>query len=229
MTTATPTEETGSIPAGAGEPSPDPGRMLSVRVYPRGCGGTEAEFNTQWSARGLSPRVRGNRRWIGRFAWCVRSIPAGAGEPARHMWPGRSGQVYPRGCGGTPSDASSLSRTTGLSPRVRGNLADGEPDGRRDGSIPAGAGEPGRRPRARPRGRVYPRGCGGTEAARRGCGGSGGLSPRVRGNLDGEMPEIGRAGSIPAGAGEPRLGEQVRSPDGVYPRGCGGTLRCRPA
>ena len=55
-----------------------------------------------------------------------------------------------------------------------------------------------------------------------------GLSPRVRGNLqcDGLGPE--RAGSIPAGAGEPFSSGVSSRLTRVYPRGCGGTGRDSP-
>ena len=55
------------------------------------------------SARGLSPRVRGNRVRRSRGYCYERSIPACAGEPA----PSRAllllRGVYPRVCGGTLS------------------------------------------------------------------------------------------------------------------------------
>ena len=95
--------------------------------------------------------------------------------------------------------------------------------GRRDGSIPACAGEP-RRPRTPLRFvKVYPRVCGGTASSCSITFVAHGLSPRVRGNLS-PIGFLSRAsGSIPACAGEPilvklniRLGE-------VYPRVCGGT------
>ena len=113
----------------------------------------------------------------------------------------------------------------GLSPRVRGNprrLLPVPPPAR---SIPACAGEP--RREARPPGRlgVYPRVCGGTLQCRGYGRGDSGLSPRVRGN-----PVPPRAAgrfrrSIPACAGEPRIGIIPRQLCEVYPRVCGGTDR----
>ena len=52
-----------------------------------------------------------------------------------------------------------------------------------------------------------------------------GLSPRVRGNRCAGGSGILRAGSIPAGAGEPAERHRDRWRSGVYPRGCGGTVR----
>ena len=112
---------------------------------------------------------------------------------------------------------------SGLSPRVRGNrLRDGH-DGRFQGSIPAGAGEPGLGlPPGRWR-RVYPRGCGGTGLTPNTTYEARGLSPRVRGNLEEFRRVNGGDGSIPAGAGEPVLLAPFSVWARVYPRGCGGT------
>ena len=50
-----------------------------------------------------------------------------------------------------------------------------------------------------------------------------GLSPRVRGNPDEVVARLGGRGSIPACAGEPRLGPPGLAVPAVYPRVCGGT------
>ena len=131
----------------------------------------------------------------------------------------------------------------GLSPRVRGNPPGPAPTPRRTRSIPACAGEPGRSRTAACRPGVYPRVCGGTlrrqSPLRRGSG----LSPRVRGNHNGQDYQATNAGSIPACAGEPSslvntenplrsipacAGEPTIQMEGwtgnrVYPRVCGGT------
>ena len=111
----------------------------------------------------------------------------------------------------------------GLSPRMRGNL-DGQALLLADpGSIPAHAGEPGRRRRRPGRSRVYPRACGGTLIAHGVYALDRGLSPRMRGNLlvSGVVPR-GR-GSIPAHAGEPSTSPRELRTTRVYPRACGGT------
>ena len=133
----------------------------------------------------------------------VRSIPAYAGEPARHS--GRSGQlgVYPRVCGGTARAGLRRRYVAGLSPRMRGN-----PSRRIDTiisprSIPAYAGEPALCAAPIANYPVYPRVCGGTIQQPDNAEGVNGLSPRMRGNPG----RPGRAGrpfrSIPAYAGEP--------------------------
>ena len=72
---------TGSIPACAGEPPSMPSWMKLETVYPRVCGGTRRLEPRRLAKRGLSPRVRGNRR-DEPLEWDDRgSIPACAGEP----------------------------------------------------------------------------------------------------------------------------------------------------
>ena len=193
----------GSIPAGAGEPASGPGRIARRGVYPRGCGGTGASWRVLRPAGGLSPRVRGNPPRDTARSEKDGSIPAGAGEPSATDPPAITSEVYPRGCGGTSLADAMVADIEGLSPRVRGNRVGGPGRARRPGSIPAGAGEPPSGLESRPCSQVYPRGCGGTRAARVPILVPGGLSPRVRGNRSvvawGETP----IRSIPAGAGEP--------------------------
>ena len=54
----------GSIPACAGEPPQGPRARRQLRVYPRVCGGTSLGLSTLARILGLSPRVRGNRRYV---------------------------------------------------------------------------------------------------------------------------------------------------------------------
>ncbi len=112
----------------------------------------------------------------------------------------------------------------GLSPRVRGNPPWLLRICRRAGSIPACAGEPRRRRRARSAQGVYPRVCGGTDLAKVVARHRRGLSPRVRGNLG--LTVLAGLGvrSIPACAGEPYCTSFPYPPVGVYPRVCGGTV-----
>ena len=71
----------GSIPACAGEPRALARRKQIYRVYPRVCGGTHHMKEAELLAKGLSPRVRGNRKHSKRSKHGNRSIPACAGEP----------------------------------------------------------------------------------------------------------------------------------------------------
>ena len=53
----------GSIPARAGEPRANGVRLRQAGVYPRACGGTDADAARRALDNGLSPRVRGNPRF----------------------------------------------------------------------------------------------------------------------------------------------------------------------
>ena len=132
-------------------------------------------------------------------------------------------QVYPRVCGGTDSSARALMRRAGLSPRLRGNQRGIWPPGPLDGSIPASAGEPTFGTcKTTPYG-VYPRVCGGTEVVRGEYPDGGGLSPRLRGNLNTARASRSWSRSIPASAGEPSPPAGSGAAPWVYPRVCGGT------
>ena len=208
------------------------------------CGGTLVTMGPFEFLLGLSPRVRGNLRITGVPGRCQGSIPACAGEPRRFLrlrllvgvYPRVCGgtaypthrtaftrRVYPRVCGGTRGRRRCRCRRPGLSPRVRGNLAEVPHAGAGPRSIPACAGEP------RPSGyfrrgrRVYPRVCGGTRHRDHDCRPVWGLSPRVRGNQSqcGQMATPLR--SIPACAGEPAELDFHCARSKVYPRVCGGT------
>ena len=213
----------GSIPACAGEPHRGPGPGPSGSVYPRVCGGTSLRFYQRASARGLSPRVRGNlRRLPGRIHSC-RSIPACAGEPVRSLCTSPCQKVYPRVCGGTAVRPGTDSGYWGLSPRVRGNPRGSGATLFLLRSIPACAGEPLPSSGVSIIMQVYPRVCGGTL---QGCAATPpgfGLSPRVRGNRQRTRRPCGTARSIPACAGEPRRQQFFTERAEVYPRVCGGT------
>ena len=119
--------------------------------------------------------------------------------------------------------------TTGLSPRLRGNLIMLRASSRVAGSIPAPAGEPCRYATGCAPARVYPRACGGTAPiVPPGCDIEG-LSPRLRGNQVGYIRRVGRPGSIPAPAGEPPAISPPPTIGTVYPRACGGTRSSRRA
>ena len=192
-----------SIPACAGEPAVIVHQDGVYGVYPRVCGGTLDESRYCRAYCGLSPRVRGNpsllragrsRRW---------SIPACAGEPcsSSHSW--TTARVYPRVCGGTSYSPAPILNSRGLSPRVRGNLAQAAQASNSAGSIPACAGEPCGRWTMLWERWVYPRVCGGTRYVQGWGNDKEGLSPRVRGNHDRNDTTHQDIGSIPACAGEP--------------------------
>ena len=90
-----------SIPACAGEPADLCDGASAKEVYPRVCGGTPRPAMRYCRAKGLSPRVRGNRPGQQGGDPHGRSIPACAGEPQRQRRPRPARRVYPRVCGGT--------------------------------------------------------------------------------------------------------------------------------
>ena len=187
------------------------------------CGGTLTGSLNEGVGKGLSPRVRGNRRAGGGRRSGAGSIPACAGEPPAIGLLLESIRVYPRVCGGTAIHRCRRRAMSGLSPRVRGNPTRPNHDPDRERSIPACAGEPpAAGPRLRGRG-VYPRVCGGTVTRFGASVGASGLSPRVRGNREWASAEPDLEGSIPACAGEPVPGNPVCGRPEVYPRVCGGT------
>ena len=179
------------------------GRTRKDSVYPRVCGGTSASPPSTGSIRGLSPRVRGNRRRCARLGGRVRSIPACAGEPAGGNRGRAVDEVYPRVCGGTSFRVRYPCAPSGLSPRVRGNHILDRCDDVIQRSIPACAGEPAGGNRGRAVDEVYPRVCGGTPKVYFPLLGIGGLSPRVRGNPGRGKEQRAHPRSIPACAGEP--------------------------
>ncbi len=174
-------------------------------------------------AAGLSPRVRGNPKPESPLKKSMRSIPASAGEPSLRLSLRLYRRVYPRECGGTAIVIGRCFSEWGLSPRVRGNrlLSVSALVWRR--SIPASAGEPLLSNFLSRQLTVYPRECGGTEALNQMLAGTGGLSPRVRGNLVSVPDHAPYNRSIPASAGEPHRGAPIHFENEVYPRECGGT------
>ena len=127
-------------------------------------------------------------------------------------------------CGGTVAADMPATPTTGLSPRVRGNLWSCRRRGRAFRSIPACAGEPVGGSCWTKQVAVYPRVCGGTSWSSKSPAPNGGLSPRVRGNHFWQMAKDNEQRSIPACAGEPHSLLWPAGSSKVYPRVCGGTL-----
>ena len=194
-----------------------------IRVYPRACGGTTIADLTIRVRMGLSPRVRGNRLSKGAGTPSQGSIPARAGEPQSIVGSRWNHRVYPRACGGTIITLPGYANAIGLSPRVRGNRWSWRHSPADGGSIPARAGEPAKSTAKSLGAKVYPRACGGTGSGVGLASGSGGLSPRVRGNRGPRHHWPDESGSIPARAGEPRSTCADTSRHRVYPRACGGT------
>ena len=130
-----------SIPAWAGETSDSRRRRANRAVYPRVGGGNAS---AHWRYRcfcGLSPRGRGKREYGVCYTQSLRSIPAWAGETLKAVSTDSAVRVYPRVGGGNASSMVGCICMPGLSPRGRGKLELHAHRHRRDGSIPAWAGE----------------------------------------------------------------------------------------
>ncbi len=217
----------GSIPACAGEPLSHRGREGPSRVDPRVCGGADSTRQWPGTDRGRSPRVRGSPDHARTEHHRVGSIPACAGEPTSSCAVMQVGEVDPRVCGGAFSARILAAQAGGRSPRVRGSRLRRRELRLLRGSIPACAGEPGRRPRSERRRRVDPRVCGGATKINNTCLRAWGRSPRVRGSL-GRLPAGARGGgSIPACAGEPPVRHRGARQRRVDPRVCGGAPSAR--
>ncbi len=212
----------GSIPAGAGEPCSHRRRSCPRRVDPRGSGGANRRCKISGFLSGRSPRERGSPAELHGPGMTSGSIPAGAGEPANRLPRSHLRRVDPRGSGGASKVEWIIASVTGRSPRERGSRRWPARSPRRSGSIPAGAGEPSDVSQHGDYRRVDPRGSGGARCGGgwRGC--SWGRSPRERGSLADDQPDLIDLGSIPAGAGEPSGGRTALNLSRVDPRGSGG-------
>ena len=197
-------------------------RARQARVYPRRCGGSPDHLAHGVVHLGLSPQVRGSLALPARSHSSAGSIPAGAGEPAFPCVNHLRARVYPRRCGGALGEAESAQQPPGLSPQVRGSRGLTCKTVWRNGSIPAGAGEPLSLGFGHAVPRVYPRRCGGAAKPAIPPRSNRGLSPQVRGSHLALAAGLDTEGSIPAGAGEPCSKTLPRKGRGVYPRRCGG-------
>ena len=193
----------GSIPALTGKPRIRKRCAPSGRVYPRAYGETPQAQPVQSEFVGLSPRLRGNRRWRNEHGVWVGSIPALTGE--------------------TRESCTTACLTGGLSPRLRGNRNGTSKRTEVLRSIPALTGKPPRFSGDLPLSGVYPRAYGETHLADRSYAADGGLSPRLRGNLDRSPADAQQQGSIPALTGKPAPSPARSRRPRVYPRAYGET------
>ena len=154
-----------SIPAHAGEPTPETLMSGSKKVYPRPRGGafsTPGQTPLVW---GLSPPTRGSRNFLAGLLGWKRSIPAHAGEPFTYSYTLAPCRVYPRPRGGAASTCINLPGTHGLSPPTRGSLLRSTALLIPPRSIPAHAGEPYEACTEADEDAVYPRPRGGADRA----------------------------------------------------------------
>ena len=211
----------GTIPAGAGEPYTIYPCLPFRGDHPRGCGGAVVSPLRRMTRAGPSPRVRGSLCCQHRGDVRGGTIPAGAGEPRRHLPRASVRRDHPRGCGGAYNQTTRLPENKGPSPRVRGSRRARPWAAMPRGTIPAGAGEPAMRRPCRPLAGDHPRGCGGAYDTSSASALRVGPSPRVRGSRGGADRRSILRGTIPAGAGEPREPGSPHRGCWDHPRGCG--------
>jgi len=141
-TSLSPNRSSGPIPAHAGQPPYRPTLMPGSRAYPRARGATLMAAQARHIEKGLSPRTRGNPRYVHRRPGQPGPIPAHAGQPNRQPWGRCANWAYPRARGATAAHALAVCQVRGLSPRTRGNQTAGMSYASEDGPIPAHAGQP---------------------------------------------------------------------------------------
>ena len=147
----------GFIPAWAGQPSPSMSAKSASRVHPRVGGAAWRSAIVSVATGGSSPRGRGSLIAAPPSASRTRFIPAWAGQPRPRRPRSPSSRVHPR-VGGAASIRISTSRPrSGSSPRGRGSQCMKDVLWRRDGFIPAWAGQPVELSRTTPLHRVHPR------------------------------------------------------------------------
>ena len=212
-----------SIPAWAGQPGVVGLYRSPWEVYPRVGGATPRRVPPAPRNHGLSPRGRGNRTVVAKFATLGGSIPAWAGQPVAGGAGHPREQVYPRVGGATEWQLLQFHGGRGLSPRGRGNrmATTTVPWGSR--SIPAWAGQPTGSRLTTGLSKVYPRVGGATGFRPDQAFYGGGLSPRGRGNPPSSLEAPLPRGSIPAWAGQPWQTGPSQPRKSVYPRVGGAT------
>ncbi len=128
------------IPVGAGNSTDYSRPPHRWPVYPRGCGELFYRFDKAKELDGLSPWVRGTRRWQPCALLHVRFIPVGAGNSEQTQMNPNHLTVYPRGCGELSTTTASAKVYVGLSPWVRGTQLINPISKGRVRFIPVGAG-----------------------------------------------------------------------------------------
>ena len=213
----------GPIPARAGQPAKPFWKMSSYWAYPRSRGATCGMNMLDIPDEGLSPLARGNR--VGGAVQVVVGgpIPARAGQPPwrRAVWPWPG--AYPRSRGATGRGGRTAGAAVGLSPLARGNPGHDGQRGRRNGPIPARAGQPTVATMTSREIAAYPRSRGATVRRVSFSWLPMGLSPLARGNPCRRLRAYSNSGPIPARAGQPESAVASEARVTAYPRSRGAT------
>ncbi len=133
-------EQSGIIPAYAGNTA-NPRRFSTCgRDHPRVCGEHDGADRTLSVSTGSSPRMRGTPAVGAADGGFDGIIPAYAGN-TKDLWPSYRGcRDHPRVCGEHKIGKEPMLFDTGSSPRMRGTLSCQVPHGASAGIIPAYAG-----------------------------------------------------------------------------------------
>ena len=111
------------IPAHAGNSAPSTSRPSRHADHPRACGELGSRSPGPRFSVGSSPRMRGTLNPEDPDSYLSRIIPAHAGNSLPSRLHEGVGSDHPRACGELPFGLTSVSGTTGSSPRMRGTPA----------------------------------------------------------------------------------------------------------
>ena len=212
----------GTIPARAGETKSQRHTSSPVRDHPRSRGGNSGPAISTPSLSGPSPLARGKRPDLGPRVCQRGTIPARAGETYRRGWRCRGVWDHPRSRGGNSPNGFPLMLLTGPSPLARGKRVAVAQGLQRLGTIPARAGETGRkrlREQATP---DHPRSRGGNSSVSGIAPERTGPSPLARGKRSTAGFPVSAVGTIPARAGETGTRRATSEPARDHPRSRGG-------
>ena len=151
----------------------------------------------------------------------VGIIPAHAGNTSAVQYSIRGDRDHPRACGEHWGACASIARRPGSSPRMRGTPDEELFYARRDGIIPAHAGNTGAPPTRTGGTRDHPRACGEHRVPGAVQDSQQGSSPRMRGTHWCGRVALGGEGIIPAHAGNTSFGCNCTTSPGDHPRACG--------
>ena len=152
--------DNGIIPAHAGNTSHGIPPRPWTRDHPRACGEHLRPSRQRYRSSGSSPRMRGTPLDYRRERCEQRIIPAHAGNTCKSH-PARTGsRDHPRACGEHPGTSSISWAGGGSSPRMRGTLGPPQRVRRRQGIIPAHAGNTRDSTPSARSARDHPRACG---------------------------------------------------------------------
>ena len=170
---------------------------------------------------GSSPRLRGTPNGLRVRRYCVRFIPAFAGNARPNPPAPAVRSVHPRVCGERGLIESFELTRSGSSPRLRGTPACHVPHALPDRFIPAFAGNAPRYPPVVVLATVHPRVCGERRRAEKCRQALVGSSPRLRGTLRISTYLNHAVRFIPAFAGNAETPNLDHPHSSVHPRVCG--------